>query len=106
MSYDTNLPLDHPAWGLAHGYYLDALADQQPKVREALGESVGDTFEAFLAALANGPLAIVSRFLDDGLNYIVAVRTGEGLAPIARIHASRLGLDDDEMKFAELLNAV
>lgn len=100
-----NLPLDHPAWKLAHEYYLAALAGQKPKVREALDEAVGPTFEGFLDALARGPLVIASRFLDDGLNYIVAIATANGdLAPLARIHCSRLGLDDDETKLAELLN--
>ena len=99
-----NLSLDHPAWKLAHRFYLDALAQQKPHVREALDNVVGDTFEGFLEALARGPLVIASRFLDDGLNYVVAIYGSDGLVPLARIHASRLGLDDDETKFAELLN--
>ncbi len=99
-----NLPLDHPAWRLAHQFYLDALRHQSEKVQTALDHDIGPTFEAFLKALADQLLVISSHFLDDGLNYVVAIRTGEGMAPLAKIHAERLGLNDLDTQMGELLN--
>ena len=44
-------------------------------------------------------------FTDDamaGLNYVVGVRMEDGIAAVARVHASHLGLDTPEMLAAEL----
>lgn len=104
MTTKTNVPLDHPAWKAAHACYLDALSQQSDKLRTALGREIGDTFDGFFAALADGLLVISSHFLDDGLNYVIRVRVADGQAPLARIHASRLGLNDPDTQLAELLN--
>ena len=104
MIQTPNLPLAHPAWKVAHECYLAAVSRQTATVRDILAAQIGDTFEAFLDALADRLLVISSHFLDDGLNYLISVRGAEEYLPIAKIHASRLGLDDDETKFAELLN--
>ena len=104
MIQTPNLPLAHPAWKVAHECYLDAVSHQTRRVRVALAAQVEDSFEGFLAALADGLLVISSHFLDDGLNYVVAVRGADGVFPIAKIHASRLGLNDMDTQLAELLD--
>ncbi|MBK8459474.1 MAG: hypothetical protein IPL43_04130 [Micropruina sp.] len=104
MPKPANLPLDHPAWKVAHTCYLDAVSRQSDKLRDALDEEIGDAFDAFFKALADGLLVISSHFLDDGLNYVIRVWVADGQAPLARIHASRLGLNDTDTQLAELLN--
>lgn len=104
MIQTPNLPLSHPAWKVAHECYLDAVSHQTRRVRIVLAAQVGDSFEGFLDALADGLLVISSRFLADGLNYVIAVRGAEEYLPIAKIHASRLGLDDPDTELGELLN--
>ena len=104
MIQTPNLPLAHPAWKVAHECYLAAVSRQTATVRDILAAQIGDTFEAFLDALADRLLVISSHFLDDGLNYVVAVRGADGVFPIAKIHASRLGLNDMDTQLAELLD--
>ncbi|MHA6509520.1 hypothetical protein [Tessaracoccus sp. Y1736] len=104
MIQTPNMSLDHPAWKVAHRCYLDAVARQSEHVRESLDREIGCTFEGFIQALADRLLNISSHFLDDGLNYVVSIGTAEGYAPLAKIHASRLGLDDEDSQLAELLN--
>ena len=104
MPITPNMPLDHPAWRIAHRCYLDAVARQIEPVRVSLDREVGSTFEGFLQALTDRMLVISSHFLPDGLNYVVSVSVFEGYAPLAKIHASRLGLDDPDTQLGELLN--
>ena len=104
MVKTPNMPLDHPAWRIAHRCYLDAVARQKDSVRVPIEREIGSTFESFIQALADRLLNISSHFLDDGLNYVVSIGTAEGYAPLAKIHASRLGLDDPDTQLGELLN--
>lgn len=104
MTIKTNLPLDHPAWRIAHQCYLDALVQQPEHVQAALDREISSTFDGFFQALADRLLVISSHFLDAGLHYVISVATGEGYAPLAFIHADRLGLNDTDTQLAELLN--
>ncbi len=104
MIRTPNLSLEHPAWKVAHACYLDAVSLQPRRVRLALAAEIGDTFAGFLNALADRLLLISSSFLSDGLTYIVSVSTVEGYAPLATIHADRLGLNDFDTQLAELIN--
>lgn len=104
MIQTPNMPLDHPAWKVAHRCYLDAVATQPERVRVVLDREIGPTFEGFIQALADRLLVISSHFLPSGLNYVVALAVSDGYAPLAVIHAARLGLDDPDTELGELLN--
>ena len=98
----ATMPFDHPAWRLAHAYYLDAAAQQSPDLRDALADEIGDTFEAFIQACGDQLIIISALWRSDGLTYCVAVRVSNGMLPIAYVHAGRLGLDTPEQEADEL----
>lgn len=101
------MPLDHSAWKIMHRHYLVALRTQTPKLRRLLAEEVGDTLPAFQQAVKDQLFIISAQLRPDGLYYVCSVRVSDGVAPLARVHAKRLGMDDpqtllDEARWAHL----
>ena len=96
-------PPDHPAWRLIHAYYLDAVAGQSSAAtREALAEEIGDTLDGFIQACGEQVIIISAFWPPNGLTYRIAVRVSDGMAPMADVHASLLGLDTPEHEADEL----
>jgi hypothetical protein len=90
---------DQPHWRLLHKHYLDSLAQQSPKLRDALGQEIGESFDAFLQAMNDGLLQTSAEVRSNGaLWYTLYVRVSDGLGVLAIIEASNLGLDCKEIK--------
>lgn len=96
-----HLPPDHPAWRLMHSYYLDAMSTQKQVVVDALAD-IGTSFQAFQDACDGYPFVISAHFADDGLHYVLSVRTPRDTIPLVKVHSSRLLLDDIDTELDEL----
>lgn len=90
-----------------HKRWLDAVSRQSPKIRRILTAEIGDGFDQFVEAVLDGLIVISVQLKDDGLWYTAAVRLSDGLAPVARVHAQQLGLNNpsnlrEELRWTEM----
>ncbi len=83
-------------------FWCDAMRTQKPHIRKAWRAAAGDDFGGWMRALQNELVVVSVQLCDDGLWYTASLRVSDGLAPVTRVHANRLGLGNEETLRNEL----